>query len=77
MPKHKSGTLLDSRDSDPFRDRISKVKTMLILGASAILLCFNLGDRNSFQTLSLELEEIKGMDIGKCKVYLVGCKSDL
>lgn len=52
MPKFNFGTQLGKKDSDPSKDLITKVKTFLILGAHAILLCFDLSDKNSFKDLA-------------------------
>ena len=52
MPKFNFGIQLDNKDSDPSKDLITKVKTFLILGAHAILLCFDLSDKNSFKDLA-------------------------
>ena len=77
MPKFNFGTQLGKKDSDPSKDLITKVKTFLILGAHAILLCFDLSDKNSFKDLAQQLLEIRGLDPNICPVYLIGCKSDL
>ena len=48
MPKFNFGTQLDRKGSDASKDHTLKVKTFFILGAHAILLCFDLSDKNSF-----------------------------
>ena len=46
------------------------------LGSNAILLCFSLADRQSFDNLGHWVDEITKFDV-KGQVYLIGCKSDL
>lgn len=44
--------------------------------ANAILLCFDLSNRATFDNLPHWLDEIKNFEV-QGTVYLVGCKSDL
>jgi GTPase SAR1 family protein len=48
----------------------------LYSGASAVLLCFSLADRASFDNLGHWLDEINKQS-SDVQIYLVGCKSDL
>ncbi len=50
---------------------------MIYVGAHAVCLCFDLSDRNSFESLEKEIGDIRGLDLNTIRIYLIGCKSDL
>ena len=58
------------------QERFRSIQKPYYKGSNAIVLCFDLGNRSSFDNLSFWISEIEKYDV-KGQVYLVGCKSDL
>lgn len=46
-------------------------------GADAVIICYNLNDQDSFNSLSFWLQELHTQKIDELSTVLVGCKKDL
>lgn len=77
LSRHNSGIRLDKNGSGACQPPITEVKAIIHSGADAVIICYNLNDQDSFNSLNYWLQEMHTQKIDELSTVLVGCKKDL